>query len=304
MIIKSMSRKTASFAQLLGYIAAEGKVTGTPIVHNLYADGSQVAAVKREFMANAEHCPPRKNGVLLYHEILSISEVDRHHVSAEMLSDLARHYLSLRAPEALAYGAIHFDQNPHVHMVISGNLRQRPEKLRLSRADFAQVKRDLEAYQKQRYPQLIHSLVFAKGRGHEAEPSPLPSSLSPSPSKENLKPTAGEQDRKRRLHRQGRKAPSQKEQIREQLLTALVASPSRPVFAERIGQADMMLYDRGGRLRGVIVRGKKYRFRTLGLDRVLADAQRRWQQVPERQQRLAGIRAEKAREISLSQTLA
>ncbi len=100
MIIKSMSRKTASFAQLLGYIAAEGKVTGAPLVHNLYADGTQVAAVNHEFMANARHCPPRKNGVVLYHEILSIAEADRHHVSAEMLSDLARQYLSWRATEA------------------------------------------------------------------------------------------------------------------------------------------------------------------------------------------------------------
>ena len=45
MIMKSMTRKAPSFAQLLGYIAADGKGVGEPLLHNLGGDGHDLAAV-------------------------------------------------------------------------------------------------------------------------------------------------------------------------------------------------------------------------------------------------------------------
>lgn len=290
MIVKSMSRTAPSFHQLLHYIAAEGKGAGEPLVHNLRADGRDLAAVNRAFAANAAHAPQRRNGIALYHEVLSLSGADA--ATPAMLYDLAAHYLALRAPQSLAYGRVHTDgANPHIHLVISANLRGRSKKLRLSRARFADIKRDLERYQRQRYPALTHSVVFASPE--PARPAPQGSGEAP-----GAPPVRGRREWEliRRKRRQGRSEGRTKAALAEIVSGQLTASTSAAAFRRCLVDAGIEPYERGGRLAGIRYHGRKYRLATLGLAEAELDhAERIWDRSPARLSDLADLLAEKTR---------
>lgn len=290
MIVKSMSRTAPSFAQLLGYITGEGRGVGTPLLHNLRGDGRDLATLNRAFMANAAHAPRRRNGISLYHEVLSLSGADP--ATPAMLYDLAAHYLALRAPQSLAYGRVHTDgANPHIHLVISANLRGRAKKLRLSRDRFAAIKRDLELYQQRRYPALTHSVVFTAPE--RAQPAPeRPGEAAGAP------PVLGlsEYERARRESREGRTTIRTKTVLAEALADALTISTSPAGFRARLAHAGIEPYERGGRLTGVRYQGRKYRLRTLGLsDAALERAERIWRTTPTRLASLADLAGEKTR---------
>ena len=271
MVIKSMSRKSMSFMQLIDYISREGTAEGPPVFHNFTADPDDPLRLNRAFIRNARLCPPRKNGVMLYHEILSLSPDDREQATPEILADLAEHYLALRAPEAIAWGRVHFDRNPHVHLIISGNLKNRTKKLRLSKSDFGRVKRELESYQKEHYPELAKSVVYgksgperdraeARAREVKGKRDPVLSSRTPS-----------EQARETRLREQGRGVESKKEVLRGLVLDALTAAVSPGEFGDRLGRQGITVYERNGRPAGIVSGNKKYRFTTLNLDDRLPD---------------------------------
>ena len=285
MIVKSMTRKAPSFAQLLAYIAAEGKGVGEPLLHNLGGDGHDLAAVTRAFMANARLVPARRNGVALYHEVLSLAGADP--AEPAMLYDLAAHYLALRAPQALAYGLVHADgPNPHIHLVISANLRGRPRKMRLARARFAAIKHELEAYQRERYPELTHSLAFTVPAAPErAEGEPAVRGRA-------------EGEAHRRLRRVGEGPPSIKAFLAQAVSDGLTVATSEAGFEERLAGLEIAPYARGGRLAGVRYQGKKYRLRTLGVPEAALDrAERRWRTAPARLRGLADLLTEKARRL-------
>ena len=73
MIIKSMSRKEPSFAQLGSYIfkGADNNYTYT---RNLYATDTE--GINKEFEENFKHLKMQKNSNAIYHEILSISKAN------------------------------------------------------------------------------------------------------------------------------------------------------------------------------------------------------------------------------------
>ncbi len=268
MMVKSLSRKTGSFTQLLDYLSQEGRGGGFPILHNLnVARPQDLRAVNRAFQGNAKHVPPRKNGVVLYHEILSLSGKDQAHITPETLHDLASKYLSLRAPKAMAYGVIHSDtDHPHLHLVISANHVNSPQKLRLSKAQFASVKHQLEAYEKEKYPELAHSSVLP-------EPERGPQKKEPIITKKE----------------------TIKHSLKGKVLTALSASCTLEAFEHRLKEHDIELYRRRGKPTGVISEKRKYRFKTLGLEEAFLKASAHWERIPQREASIRDIVAEKAR---------
>ncbi len=276
MMVKSMPRKTPAFSQLLAYFTEKGRGEDTPLLHNLtISDERDLEKVNRAFMGNARYCPARKNGVILYHEVLSLSGQDKEHIAPDILLDLTQKYLSLRAPEAMAYGIIHTDtDNPHVHLLISANLLHRSKKLRLSKRQFATVKRELEAYEKEKYPELTHSPV-------------LPDSEKP----RNRKSGAKHQNPPIKPHQ------SQKESLRQYVLDALTRSNSQKEFTELLRLRDVSLYERNGKPTGFLANGKKYRFRTLRLEEAFQRAESQWNRIPKRKKAIKDILAEKARQI-------
>lgn len=271
MMVKSLTRKTESFSQLLHYLSQEGRGEGFPVMHNLtVTHHHDLDAVARAFHGNARYARKRKNGVALYHEILSLSGKDNAQVTPDALHDLVLKYLSLRAPGAMAYGVIHTDRDhPHIHLVISANHLNSAKKLRLSKGQFANVKRQLEAYEKETYPQLVHSPV-------------LPGPASKRQKRE--KTTPGIKDRETIKH-----------SLKGKVLTALAASCTLSAFEHRLHACGIELYRHRRQPAGVVSGGKRYRFRTLGLEESFLKAVAHWERIPKRRRLIRDIVAEKAR---------
>jgi hypothetical protein len=224
-------------------------------LHNQRSAFDYLPQIEAEFLENARHIRNQpKSGVVLYHEIIAIAEDDREKVTEEMLIDLTREYLQRRAPNALAYAKAQFDtDSPHVHLMISGNLIESAKKLRLERADFERVKREMEVYQLEKYPELSHSIVFDRKQRQAHE---------------HLQETEAEHERGRRLKTEGRRQPTQKENVRKRLLYCLNQAENEPRLLELLRAAQFQPYIRG-KTPGVkdTLTGRKYRLDTLGLGR-------------------------------------
>lgn len=276
MIIKSMSRKSPSFGQLLAYMTIP-EHPAPAIAHNLSSDAQDVASVHKEFLDNFRYLPNRKNGNVLYHEILSFSDLDSPNVSLSIVEDLTRKYLDLRAPFALAFAQAHFRKTDctHVHIMISANNKSSDRRVSLSKAEFAKVKRHLEQYQKDRYPFLEHSVVFDRS----SEPK--------------LRQSRKESERDRRLLKEGNRGPSQKEQLRDLVAEQITKANSAKGFRLSLKLLGLQLYRCGidGKHYGVLdsardsntpESGRRYRLSTLGLDGTFEKALRQWEPLPER----------------------
>lgn len=305
MIVRSYTRRTSSFHQLFHYLTKDGRAEASlPVGFNLFSPGipdpdapagapGQLDPAYREiadeFRKNAHLLPPRKNGVVLYHEILSLAKADRTKITPAILTDFAAFYVSRRAPGALACAVIHTDRDhAHIHLVISANLRGQPQRIRLSRAEFCEAKKALEAYQRERYPELTHSRV-------DHDPPPEHQRKQRAASK-TPRLTHNEHQRRKRLKREGRDEPSRKELLRQHLLTALTGSLSPEHFQSRLLLNGIHVYERNAKPAGIIHNGKKYRFKTLGLHEAMETARHRWRQLPKRQIALKDLLAEKARQ--------
>ena len=269
MIVKSLPRKTPSFGQLLLYINAPAE-TGPAIFHNLQHQVDDLEGVESEFRANSRLLAPRKNGNYLYHEILSLGVDDAPLVTPELLEDITRTYLTLRAPQALAYAKAHLESaNPHVHLMISANTAGSSKRLRLSRQQFQRVKRQLEQYQREHYPHLTHSLVFDQPR----------SSRRP----KRIQQRRAESERARRLKHEGKPARSRKEALQSTILTELTTASSGQEFSQQLQTHGLRLSRRG---RHIAVQempnGKRYRLRTLGLETSFQKALSQWRTLPRR----------------------
>ncbi|MGH1447697.1 MAG: relaxase/mobilization nuclease domain-containing protein [Cognatishimia sp.] len=123
MIVKSMSRKEPSFGQLVGYIERGASGTAWRIRHNLLA--RNLGGIRDEFAQNGDLLQRRKNGVYLYHEIISITRAQG--VSLERqktaLREIAERYIEERCQDNQVFGNLHEDQEHslHYHLIISAN---------------------------------------------------------------------------------------------------------------------------------------------------------------------------------------
>lgn len=291
MIIKSAARKSPSFGQLLSYMTNPGQA-GPAIVHNLRASKDDLKAIHREFLDNYRYLPPRKNGNVLYHEILSFSDRDQASITPSLLEDLTRRYLQLRAPGALAYAKAHFETDcPHVHIMISANELVSSKRLRLSRAAFLKVKRNLEKYQRDSYPFLKHSFVFER--------------TSPRRHSKRIRESRNESERNRRLADQELHEPSRKEQIRDLVAQQLAVARSGAAFFLRLKTLGLQLYRQGktfavkdlaGRP-GSSGPGRRYRLSTLGIEEEFQKALSQWKVVSQRLLVLEEQDLERAQEL-------
>jgi hypothetical protein len=260
MMIKSMARKSVSFGQLLDYFSAPEEA-GPALLHNLQARQGDPAAIRAELNTNAHLLPPRKNGNVLYHEILSFGAGDGAALTPAILEDLTRRYLDLRAPYALGYAKGHFDTDcPHVHLLISANNVGSHQRLRLPKQRFREIQRELERYQKERYPFLSDSLA------QERQP------------RRGVQETRAEQERRRR----GDRTPSRKETVRELVTGELAVARSGPDFYRRLLSQGLRLYRRG-RTIGVedLEDCRRYRLKTLGLAESFDRSMTTWRRLPE-----------------------
>jgi len=175
MIVKSMSRKHPSFGQLIGYIDREPIPEAFRIRHNLLARDPE--QVREEFEANASLLQARKNGVALYHEILSITRAEglSEEEQKQRLYHIAQDYIAARCPGNLVYGGLHQDKahSFHFHLMISSNPAGESKRLRLSRSEFRAIQVELEARVLREQPELEQQLAIGK-RSDRRDDKPPP----------------------------------------------------------------------------------------------------------------------------------
>ncbi len=275
MIIKSMSRKHPSFAQLIDYIERESKLKsrGYSIHHNLYSRDKE--QIKEEFLKNSRLLRFRKNGVYLYHEVLSISRSAtlQEEKQKTALQTIVREYLKVRAGNNIAYAVLHEDtDNLHFHIVLSANEVGSQDRKRLSKSQFSDIQTRLEAWVFKEYQTLEQKAVFHQNQTREEQ-------------EEREAKRSHLSNRGEEMKRRGARA-TERDNVQE-ILSEIFSSATNPrQFSELMEQAGFTLYTRG-QTHGVTDRaGNKYRLNRLGL----ADA---WQALDKKMMEF--IQAEKTR---------
>lgn len=240
MIIKSMSRKTSSFSQLVSYLL---KDTANTFTWNMYSNKNNKQEIIREFMENAKYLKNSRGKVYLYHEVISLkSENLDNKLSQSILYDLASKYISLRAKNHLVFASIHLDtNNPHIHLAISSNEVNGAKRKRLSKKEFSYIQKQIEEYKNEKYLNLENSNIYGK---------------------EKIKSKA-KQNEQELKHK--RKKVSQKDTIKQDLEQIFSTSHSKTNLQNSLKLKKYNLYQRGKTI-GVIFEDRKYRLKTLGLD--------------------------------------
>lgn len=134
--------------------------------HNINT-GTTREAILRDFLVNEEYRPKRTQMNKYYHEIMSFHPDDGE-ISDTVLLDLARKYMSIRAPESVVFGKVHREKgkHTHIHFIVSGNKYHSKKSTRITRDQFRQVRIETEQYQLEKYD-LHNSKVYTKERVSE-----------------------------------------------------------------------------------------------------------------------------------------
>lgn len=255
MIIKSMSRKSPSFAQLTDYMLAPDGAH-LSLAHNLPAGVTKATDIIREFTENHDLLPGRVNGNALYHEIIALppgTDLPKmNQITA--LKRIAMRYLDLRAPRQLAIGVIHAETaHIHMHVMISSNAVLSKRRLRLAKCDFAQIQRETEEYKIEHFPELGTERLFdQKSKAQKKSIREKAASL-----------------------RTGQ--PSYKDQLAATVGDMLHKARNREALGASLSAHGLTLYQRGRSVGVVTDGGRRYRLTTLGLSEAYTDAAARFE---------------------------
>lgn len=269
MIIKSMSRKSLSFHQLVNYLDKEQSLKR--FSWNMYSRDFNKEVVK-EFMENAKILKNSRGIVYLYHEVISLENVSLDEkLSQEILFDLADKYVEKRAKNHLVFGSIHRDtSHPHIHLIISANEMGADKRVRLSKSEFATVQANLEAYKNEKYKELETSHIYDKR-------------------KDKSKSKQSEQELKHK-----RKKLSLKEQIKNDLSHIFSSAISKKYLENSLNNKGFEVYKRGATL-GVIFKNKKYRLKTLGMESLYKNTLTKIEKVEVRQKRRNELKKQRSK---------
>lgn len=208
------------------------------IRHNLRS--RSIKGYIREFEKNESLRITRtKASVSIFHHILSFSSKDKEQVTDAMLKDMADKLIALRAPDCLYVGTKHIDHDHiHIHLAMSAvDLAGRS--VRISKSKFQEIKKELDRYQKEHWPNLVHSLP-EHGK------------------KERMK------DRERVVEKSKTQRPLEKDILLTVLESAYQSSTSTEQFLSLLQDNGYSPYYRSGTLTGVSVENLRFRFSRLG----------------------------------------
>jgi hypothetical protein len=248
------ARFSSPFGKLIRYMNrgiedGEGRAV---LWHNFYGgDRTPEDEILREFEGNAKLLDARKNGNVLYHEILSFSK--GHQARGDelyrMVADIGQEYLRERAPNQLGYGVVHLDTDHiHLHLMLSANEAGRSDRVRLSKAEFAEVQARVERFTLERYQALAQTQIYGRER-----------------SPERLKTQVHEQAMKARTGE-----PSRKEALKAKLHQLFERARTVDELGRLLSDEGVSFYSRGKSV-GIVVRDqdgteRRHRLSTLGLE--------------------------------------
>lgn len=222
-----------------------------PIFHNI-AGSTLDDAVDALRECHEARSFKRKGAVCMHHEFISIHAED--HPSIPELEDLTYKWIELRSngQDVVCFARAHLHTKAiHVHFAFSGT-DLHGKALRLEKDQFLELRLAHEAYQLETYPHLSRSVVY---HGKERQRSAIQADRN----------KRGQRDfaRQKREAKQGKVAKSYKEHLSEVLAEAFKTTAD---IERRLALEKIAFYRRGHRLAGVIYQGKKFRFRSLGID--------------------------------------
>jgi len=262
MIIKSMSRKVPSFDQLIGYMDLGATSRENNIYYNLYSRKPE--GIEDEFRDNSRFLQKRKNGVYMYHEVISITrskQIDEQE-QINILRQLVYKYIQERAGNNLVYAVLHDDKtdNLHYHLLISSNEIESSKKHRLSKAKFDSVKKNLELFVLDCHPELEQKKLISKDKQSKQ--------TSDSLSNKGVE-----------LKRRTGKTP-QRDIVKESLLNIFASASTHAEFIELLESEHFQIYKRGKHW-GVLNEStnRKHRFATLGVSEEFAKLEQRFEQM-------------------------
>lgn len=270
MIIKSLSRTSGRpWRQLVTYVNRREAVCDRPgFTFNMLSPTDDPKGVAAELEEHwRDRTPKRKGGVVLHHEVLSLGVGEK--VTPELLEDLARAYVGQRAPDCLVFGQVHVSPNPHVHLLISpGTLDGKRH--HLTRAQFARAKTATEAYQRERYPELERSQVRHGKRREQRR------TWREREAERRARKDRGEDGLDQRPGWQPGTREEEQRLRREAVLDACCTG-SFAAAKTRLAREELAFYERGGRIAGIVdAKGRKHRFKTMGLDMAFREAADAW----------------------------
>jgi hypothetical protein len=255
--IGSTSWKQRGFKRLVWYInddkgRMKDDTSFPPIYHNIPGSTPEAAIAALEKCSEARNVK-RKDSVSMFHEWISFHADDR--PSIEAMEDLAHKWIELRSKDqdAVCFARAHLHSKAlHLHFAFSGTAID-GKALRLNNDDFLEIRRQHEKYQVEVYPELTKSIVYLDKE-----------KLKMLPAKEADQGKRDQREFSRRKRTGNEK--SHKDQCHDQVLESLTQSKSFNEFEKAVQAKGLGLYRRKGRLEGIAFKGKKYRFRSLGLD--------------------------------------
>jgi hypothetical protein len=128
--------------------------------------GRKKEQVLNEFQNNSEQLKQRKNGVYLYHEIISISRSKNlsNEAQKKALYEIVQEYTKRRAFGNLACGYMHDekDNNLHFHLMISSNEVGKSNRTSLRKKEFSTLKIEMEKWVLMKYPELEQAKIISK----------------------------------------------------------------------------------------------------------------------------------------------
>ena len=252
-IIKSMSRKTASFSQLLNYInKGREKEDEYSFKHNLYAN--KPYTITKEFLENHKTLKKRKNTNSLFHEVISIKYQKGYTKEQlkEILKDLTEQYVNVRAKNCLVYSVIHEQHNQiHAHLMISSNELDSKKTHYFSKYQYKQIQELTRKYAYEKYPELEREETKEKSKEQNKQSS-----------KRKSKTVDSEVHLKKRTGKE-----SEREKLRNMLETIFELAKDLNELTTFLRMEKLELYQRGQTF-GVTNQetSKKYRLKTLELE--------------------------------------
>lgn len=264
MVIKTLRCKQENqFGRLVKYVLSEKSrkypEMGEPFMVLNHIRSFEDEGIIGAFSANDIFRKKRKNGVAMYHEILSWHEDDTAHLTMDALEDMAREYARMRGEDALCVAAPHFDRSHwHIHFLFSGTKYKSDKTLRMDNKKFEDIRRGIEEYQLEKYPELTHSIIHIN-----------------KPKKERKNSITSDKNTRKENEYQAKRRSSKeldKERISRVVAEHLERSQKeKQFFLQLEKEEDLEIYTYRGKIKGIIFNGRKYRFSTLGIDKVKLD---------------------------------
>jgi len=212
---------------------------------NIYDEANAI----EEFEQNAAYKKRRKNGIIARHTTLAFHPSDSDKVTPNIMQDLTQKFLELRTEgKAIVLAAGHKDtKSTHIHVVISANeIRSEKAIKRLNKEAFMQIRKEMEAYQLLKYPQLNNSLVYQSERT------------------KNPFGKAKKIDRESKV--KGKFVTSEKEILKDKINALAKKAYTLTDLSQILLSEGFQVYKYRGRLAGIKTDKRKYRFKTMGLD--------------------------------------